>query len=79
MSTVYFCSSTNSTFFTTCCHVAICDDESMCPMCKEEILPRSHRGRWDVAMNAFYGRDEVVKMRKAALSHYKIQEKNENY
>lgn len=28
---------TNSTMFTTCCHVAICDSEDECPMCHNKI------------------------------------------
>jgi hypothetical protein len=49
MPTVYLCSQTNSTFFTTCCHAAICDDQAKCPKCKAEITPRSHKDRWNVA------------------------------
>lgn len=49
MSTVYHCSPYNSTFFTTCCSVAICDDQANCPKCNQEVTPRSHRGRWEVA------------------------------
>lgn len=54
-STVYLCSPTNSTMFTTCCHVAICDDERRCPVCDEEVHPvgkTSHETgtlRWGVA------------------------------
>jgi len=70
MSSVYFCSGTNSTFFTSCCHVAICDDQEVCPVCKEKVYPRSHRGRWEIAMNGFYGREAVVKMREAAQKKY---------
>ena len=29
---------TNSTMFTECCHVAICDDESCCPVCKRKVI-----------------------------------------
>jgi len=29
---------TNSTMFTECCGVAICDDEARCPHCKREII-----------------------------------------
>lgn len=36
---VYFSSPTNSTFFTTCCSVAICDDQRKCPKCKEDVYP----------------------------------------
>lgn len=39
MASVYFCSPTNSTFFTTCCDVAICDDQQECPRCKKDVYP----------------------------------------
>jgi hypothetical protein len=31
MAGVYYCSLYNSTFFTDCCKVAICDDQQKCP------------------------------------------------
>ncbi len=49
MSTVYLCSPTNSTFFTTCCHVAICDHEDKCPKCGEEVEPKGRQARWRYA------------------------------
>ena len=30
---VYLCSPYNSTMFTKCCEVAICDDQQNCPSC----------------------------------------------
>ena len=39
MSSVFLCSPTNSTMFTTCCQVAICDDQQKCPRCKELVFP----------------------------------------
>ena len=39
MSSVRYCSPTNSTFFTTCCDKAICDDEQKCPGCKKDVHP----------------------------------------
>lgn len=39
MKSVFLCSPTNSTMFTTCCEVAICDDEARCPSCGEEVYP----------------------------------------
>ena len=63
MSSVRYCSQTNSTLFTTCCGVAICHDESKCSVCKIEIWPRSDRDRHDVAMYALYGREAVQRMR----------------
>ena len=49
MPTVFLCSPTNSTMFTTCCEVAICDDQANCPRCNAEITPRSREGRWEAA------------------------------
>ena len=31
-------SGTNSTMFTLCCNVAICDDEPNCPVCKRKVI-----------------------------------------
>lgn len=39
MSSVFYCSPFNSTFFTTCCRVAICDDQQKCPRCGEDVHP----------------------------------------
>jgi len=41
---------TNSTMFTTCCQVAICDDEILCPRCGKKVYgweaeSRHERGR----------------------------------
>lgn len=36
---VFLCSPTNSTMFTECCKVAICDNESKCPSCRDEVYP----------------------------------------
>ena len=67
MPEVYFSSSTNSTFFTTCCQVAICDDQANCPVCKREISPRSHKGRWDMAMaNQLGGHNKLKKLRQSS-------------
>ena len=41
MADVYLCSPTNSTMFTTCCRVAICDDQQKCPRCKKYVYPFS--------------------------------------
>jgi len=30
--------STNSTHFTSCCEVAICDDQLVCPRCKNPVI-----------------------------------------
>lgn len=39
MPSVYYSSQTNSTFFTTCCRVAICDHQQKCPNCKKDVYP----------------------------------------
>jgi hypothetical protein len=31
-------SGTNSTFFTKCCEVAICDDQPFCPVCGRKVI-----------------------------------------
>ena len=49
MASVYLSSPTNSTMFTTCCQVAICDDEDCCPNCKTDVTPKGRRGRWEHA------------------------------
>lgn len=61
MPTVFLCSQTNSTMFTTCCQVAICDDQSNCPRCKKEITPRSRRGRWEAAYGPFRRREALAR------------------
>jgi len=58
MSSVYLCRPTNSTFFTTCCDVAVTDDENECPICKED-LPEGHRAKWSIA----YGREKRAKLK----------------
>ena len=39
MSYVRLSSAYNSTIFTTCCEVAICDDQQKCPSCGEDVFP----------------------------------------
>lgn len=39
MPSVFHCSPTNSTHFTTCCEVAICDDQQKCPRCGKDVYP----------------------------------------
>lgn len=45
MPSVYLCSPTNSTLFTTCCDTAITDWQDKCQSCNQTIEPRS----WDSA------------------------------
>lgn len=53
MATVYFCGPNNSTFFTTCCHVAIVDEQHLCPVCREVVTPFGRIGRWNVAIGPY--------------------------
>ena len=62
MSSVFYCSKTNSTTFTTCCGVAICDDESRCPSCREEV-PYTPHERHNIAMNKLFGGKAMQQMR----------------
>lgn len=39
MTSVFYSGPTNSTFFTTCCKVAICDYQQKCPVCKKDVYP----------------------------------------
>ena len=63
MARVRFDSKTNSTKFTTCCGCAICDDESRCPSCGEEV-PYDAKERWDMCMYGEYGYKETLEMRR---------------
>lgn len=58
---VYWHSRTNSTFFTSCCSVAICDDEERCPVCEHKIIGHDAAGnhsrrmtRWNCAKRRGY-------------------------
>ena len=62
MSGVHFCSSTNSTFFTDCCDVAITNEKN-CPLCGKPVYPSSERGRWEMAMKRLFGKEQLQKMR----------------
>lgn len=62
MPRVRFSSKTNSTTFTTCCGVAICDDQSKCPVCGE-VIPLPSRGRFEMAMLDWYGVEGLRKLR----------------
>lgn len=39
MPSVFHCSPMNSTHFTTCCKVAICDAQQKCPQCRKDVYP----------------------------------------
>lgn len=55
MPSVFHCSPTNSTTFTTCCECAICDDQSLCPMCGVEIEPKGGHARFSAAHRRPHG------------------------
>lgn len=64
MSRVYHSGPNNSTFFTTCCETAICDDQAYCPKCKNEVYPgkdynsyQRGRMRWEQAYGPYRARD----------------------
>ena len=40
---------TNSTLFSTCCHVAVCDHHKACPSCGKRVVPGSPVERWESA------------------------------
>ena len=69
MARVRFSGPTNSTLFTTCCGCAICDDQSKCPCCGEEV-PYTPRQRWDMAMaNQVGGWENLRRLRKSYRSN----------
>ncbi len=47
---VRYSSPTNSTLFTNCCGVAVCDDQNRCPVCDAEVYPENPRSRHRVAL-----------------------------
>jgi hypothetical protein len=56
MNRVFLCSPTNSQMFTECCKSAICENQSHCPSCHEEVYPghaatphQTSRARWEMA------------------------------
>jgi hypothetical protein len=44
---VFHANEFNSTYFTRCCEVAICDDQTKCPGCGQEVIPA--KDRWQDA------------------------------
>lgn len=61
---VFHANEFNSTFFTRCCEVAICDNQESCPGCGKKVIPTSRR--WDEA----YGQT-----RKTLLKHFEEHRK----
>ncbi len=62
MATVFLCSPTNSTMFTTCCEVAICDDQGTCPNCGEDVEPKGRNARWEKAYGPYRMRDKQARI-----------------
>lgn len=48
-SSVHLCSPFNSTTFTTCCNVAICDHQRRCPQCDKLVEGDNGAERWSAA------------------------------
>jgi hypothetical protein len=44
---VFHANEFNSTFFTQCCEVAICDNQESCPGCGKKVIPA--KDRWKCA------------------------------
>jgi hypothetical protein len=69
---VFYCSPTNSTFFTTCCETAICDHQQKCPRCKADVYPfyegMDERDR-DEAAGGYYNHN--TQMRRASYARRK--------
>ena len=55
MAGVRYSSPTNSTLFSTCCNCAVCDVETACPVCGEEISPSDARSRHTGALREQMG------------------------
>lgn len=44
---VFHANEYNSTYFTKCCEVAICDNQEKCPACGKKVIPA--KDRWECA------------------------------
>lgn len=69
MPSVYHSSNTNSTFFTTCCRVAINDHQQKCPNCKKDVYPfyegMSDSDREQAAGGYYNQNTQMARMRAA--------------
>ena len=54
---VFHANEFNSTFFTRCCEVAICDNQENCPKCGKKVIP--HKDRWECAFGPHRRRIEA--------------------
>lgn len=66
---VFHCSPTNSTFFTTCCHAAINDDQQKCPICRKDVYPfrdgMTDRERAEAAGGYYHHNTRMARWRQA--------------
>lgn len=69
MPSVFYCGPLNSTLFTTCCQVAICDDQQKCPRCSAFVFPfhdgMTEREREEAA-GGYYNHNTRVARHQAA-------------
>ena len=69
MAGVFYANQYNSTFFTTCCRVAICDDQQKCPHCKKDVFPfyegMSEQERKEAAGGYYNHNTRMARMRSA--------------
>jgi hypothetical protein len=52
MPTVMLSNPTNSTMFTSCCSMALTEQQTACPSCGQRIEPTEPRYRWEAAYAA---------------------------
>lgn len=69
MSSVYCSSQYNSTFFTTCCQLAITDGQQKCPGCRKDVYPfyegMSDADRAEAAGGYYNHNTAMARMRRA--------------
>lgn len=69
MPSIYYSSASNSTFFTTCCRVAINDHQQTCPSCKKDVYPfyegMSKQDREEAAGGYYNSNTQMARMRAA--------------
>jgi hypothetical protein len=69
MSGVFYDNPNNSTFFTTCCRTAICDDQQKCPSCRRDVYPfyegMTDKERKQAAGGYYNHNTRMARMRRA--------------
>jgi hypothetical protein len=72
MAGVFHSGPTNSTFFTSCCKVAICDDQQKCPRCRNDVYPfyegMTERDRAEAAGGYYNHNTHMARWRMARRS-----------